>query len=270
MKPCVTVSLIPEARGGPFIFWDDLALACRRARELGYAAIEIFPPNFKASVSQDLKKHLGENGLALATVGTGGGWVKHKLTLTSAKAETREQALAYIKDALDFAAPFGAAVILGSMQGKAEGEISRMDALNMLGEALVELAEHARQQSVTILYEHLNRYETNLINRVEDALPFVKSAGENVKILADLFHMNIEEANIAAALRLGGDRLGHIHFVDSNRRPAGFGHTDFAPIFRALREMNFRGYVSAEALPLPDSETAAAQTIKAFRQHSGC
>jgi sugar phosphate isomerase/epimerase len=78
--------------------------------------------------------------------------------------------------------------------------------------------------------------------------------------------MNLEEADIAAALRVAGDKLGHIHFADSNRHAAGFGHTDFAPIARTLREMNYGGYVSAEILPLPDSDTAARQTMTSFRK----
>jgi sugar phosphate isomerase/epimerase len=266
MKPCVTISLVNEARGGPFVFWDDLPGACRTAQRLGFAAVEVFPPSFEEGLAGQLRGCLKETGLALAAVGTGGGWLKHRLTLTSADESVRRGALEFIKGAVDFAAPFGAAVIIGSMQGKADGAVSRTDALNMLGEALVQLGEHARSRGGTVLYEHLNRYETNLFNRLEDALPFVRSAGESVKILADLFHMNIEEADIPAALRAGGKHIGHIHFVDSNRRPAGFGHIDYAPIVAALKEINYDGYLSAEALPWPDSDAAARQTIETYRR----
>lgn len=265
MKPCVTISLVNEARGGPFVFWDDLPGACRTAQKLGFAAVEVFPPAFEEGLAGQLRGCLKETGLALAAVGTGGGWLKHRLTLTSADESVRRQALEFIKGAVDFAAPFGAAVIIGSMQGKAEGAVSRTDALNMLGEALVQLGDHARSRGGTVLYEHLNRYETNLFNRLEDALPFVRSAGESIKILADLFHMNIEEADIAQAIRAGGEKVGHVHLADSNRRPAGLGHTDFAPVFAALRDIGYASYVSAEAFPFPDPEAAAAQTIKSFR-----
>ena len=56
---------------------------------------------------------------------------------------------------------------------------------------------------------------------------------QNVKLLCDLFHMSIEEANLAATLRTAGSLVGHVHFADSNRRPVGGGHTDFAPIAKA-------------------------------------
>jgi sugar phosphate isomerase/epimerase len=266
MKPAVTVSLVPEARGGPFIYWDDLALACQKASALGYAAIEVFPPAPSALEATELLALLRDNHLSLATLGTGGGWLRQKLTLTSANADTRARALTFIKEMIDAAAPFGAAVIVGSMQGRAEGEVSRSDALNYLGEALTTLADHAHRQNIIVLYEHLNRYETNLLNRIEDVIPFIKPFNGRVKILADLFHMSIEEASIPNAIRAAGDMIGHVHFADSNRRPAGLGHTDFTPIFAALREIGYQGFVSAEAFPFPDSDAAARQTIESFKK----
>jgi sugar phosphate isomerase/epimerase len=88
-----------------------------------------------------------------------------------------------------------------------------------------------------------------------------------VKLLADLYHMNIEETNLADALREAGPYVGHIHFADSNRKAAGLGHTDFTPIVSALKEIGYEGYLSAEVYPLPDSDTAAKQTIESFRKY---
>ena len=121
-----------------------------------------------------------------------------------------------------------------------------------------------------LLYEPLNRYETNLFNRQSDAANWLRVFRiENVRLLCDLFHMNIEESNVAATLRRVRDLLGHVHFVDSNRRPAGSGHLDFTPIAAALREIGYNGYASAEALPYPDSDAAARLTIEAFREYFG-
>jgi sugar phosphate isomerase/epimerase len=267
MKPCVTVSLVPEARGGPFIFWDDLPSAAEKAARFGYPAIEIFPPTASAIDRDELASLLRKHELAVATFGTGGGWVRQKLTLTSGGDETRKKAQKFIAEMIDLASPFDAAVIIGSMQGKADGEVSRSQALNYLGEALAELAEIAEARKVTILYEHLNRYETNLLNRIEDVLPFIEPFNGRVKILADLFHMSIEEASIPNALREANEFIGHVHFADSNRRPAGMGHTEFRPIFAALRDIGYSGYVSAEAFPYPDSDAAAKQTIESYHMH---
>jgi len=81
--------------------------------------------------------------------------------------------------------------------------------------------------------------------------------------------MNIEEVDIAAALEAGGKWIGHVHFVDSNRRPVGDGHMNYGPIIAALRKIGYAGYLSAEAFPWPDSDAAAAQTIRGFRYWAG-
>lgn len=267
MKSAVTVSLVPEARGGPFVFHGDLPAACRQAAELGFDAVEVFPPGPDAVEPAELRRLLGDNGLSLAAVGTGAGWLRHRLTLTHADAAARAKARDYVRSIIDFAGPFGAPAIIGSMQGRWGDGVAKDAALGGLGEALAELGEHARQYGTALLYEPLNRYETNLVNAVEEGVQFLQSAGAtNVKLLADLFHMNIEEADLPAAIRAGAGFVGHVHFVDSNRRPAGLGHLDFAPVVAALREAGYGGYLSAEALPYPDSHAAARATIDAFRR----
>src|SRR5882672_8050190 len=108
MKSAVTVSLVSEARGGPFVFWDDLEAACRKAAELGFDAIELFPPGPDAVEPDELRTLLDDNGLSLAAVGTGAGWLKHKLSLTSPDEVTRGKAVAFIERMMDFAAGFDA------------------------------------------------------------------------------------------------------------------------------------------------------------------
>jgi sugar phosphate isomerase/epimerase len=120
---------------------------------------------------------------------------------------------------------------------------------------------------VPFLYEFLNRYETNLFTRIGDSVEFLRTLRTtNVKLLCDLFHMNIEEANLADALRVAGSLIGHVHFADSNRRAIGLGHTAMGPIMAALRDVGYSGYLSAEIFPFPDSQAAAAQTIASYQQ----
>jgi sugar phosphate isomerase/epimerase len=270
MKSAVTISLVAEARGGPFVFWDDLAEGCRKAKELGFDAVEVFPPRPEAIDPNVLREVLDDNGLSLAAVGTGAGWVKHKLTLTSPEEATREKALAFIRSVMELAAQFEAPAIIGSMQGRALDSVTKQIALRYLGNALYKLDEDAVSLGVPLLYEPLNRYETNLICTLAEGVQFLKGLGtRNVKLLADLYHMNIEESNLADALRATGDYVGHVHFADSNRKAAGLGHTDFGPIVSALRAINYSGYLSAEVFPLPDSDAAAKQTIDSFRKYVG-
>ncbi|MGH7224120.1 MAG: TIM barrel protein, partial [Gemmataceae bacterium] len=259
---------VPEVRGGPFVFWDDLGAGCRKAKELGFDAIEIFAPSPSGVDANVLRRLLSDTGLTVAAFGTGAGWVLQRLTLSAVEDGKRAQARNFIRGIIDLAGQFHASAIIGSMQGKHGGEVDKATGLARLTEAINDLGEHADKYGVPLLFEPLNRYETNLVNTIEDGVRLLDSLStRNVKLLADLFHMNIEETDVAAALRGGGEHLGHVHFVDSNRRPAGCGHTDFAPIAAALRDIGYQGYVSAEALPYPDSVEAARLTIAAYRKY---
>ena len=268
IKSAVTISLVKEAEGGPFIFWHDLTAGCTNAAKLGYDAIEVFAPNADAIPVDELRQLIDEHNLKVAAVGTGGGWIIHKWHLCQSEAASRENARGFIKGIIDAGAQLGAPAIIGSMQGRFEGEISKEEAHDYLRDALNELGEHAKAAGTVLIYEPLNRYESNLLNRAEDVVPFLKTLDtDNIVILADLFHMSIEEASIAEGLRAYGKHIGHVHFVDSNRRPAGCGHMDFAPIAAAFSEVDYDKYASAEAFPWPDSDTAARTTIDAFKQY---
>lgn len=267
IRSAVTVSLVEEARGGPFVYWDDLPAACRSAAKLGFDAVEIFAPSPDAVNGAELRPLLEDLNLKVAGVGTGAGMVAHGLSLTDPDPNRREQARDFVRGIIDFGAPYGAPAVIGSMQGKWGGSIDRAAALELLAGSMNELGAHAAAQKVPLLYEHLNRYETNLINTVADGVEFLKSLdSHNVKLLADLFHMNIEETNVADAIRVGQGFIGHVHFVDSNRRAIGMGHTNFEPIAAALKEIGYDGYASAEAFAIPDSESAARATIEGFRR----
>jgi sugar phosphate isomerase/epimerase len=266
MHSAVTISLVPQARGGPFVFWDDLAGSARQAAELGFDAIEVFAPGPDAVPRDTLQRLLSDTNLKLAAVGTGAGWVIHKLTLTSPDEAIRRRAMEFIKSMIDFGGQHGAPAIIGSMQGRWGDGVTREQALSWLRAGLDELGRYARRHGLSLLYEPLNRYETNLCCTVDAGVELLASLDvDNVRLLADLFHMNIEETDLAAAIRSGGAAIGHVHFVDSNRKPVGCGHLDIAPAIRALQEFEYQGYLSAEALPWPDSVAAARQTIKAFR-----
>lgn len=268
MQSAVTISLVEEARRGPFVFHGDLEAGCREAAELGFDAIELFAPGPDAVHAVVLRRMLADFRLRLAAVGTGAGWLRNKLLLSNVDAGQRQSAIDFVKSMIDLAGPFGAPAIIGSMQGRIPDGDDPARIRGILADSLATLAEHARQYRVPLLYEPLNRYETNVACNVEQSLELLKLIGnDNVAILCDLFHMNIEEPDLSSALRLAGPKLGHVHFVDSNRRPAGNGHIAYPPIAAVLKEIGYRGFLSAEALPWPDSSSAAKQTILTYRKY---
>src|SRR5690349_13232413 len=101
MHSAVTISLVPEARSGPFVFWDDLAAGCRQAAALGFDAVEIFPRSPQELDVKQLQSYLAQNHLKLAAVGTGAGWVVHKLRLTDPEPGIRVRAREFVADIIE-------------------------------------------------------------------------------------------------------------------------------------------------------------------------
>jgi sugar phosphate isomerase/epimerase len=266
MKTSVTISMVPSLNKGPWIYWEDLNTSIGKAKALGFDAVELFPESAAAVNPAKLAALLQEHGMQLSAIGTGAGKALHRLTFTSAHAEIRARARIFVAEMIEAAAPFRAAVIIGSMQGVLEAGVDRREAHAWLRDVLNELGSFAWQRGVTLLIEPLNRYETDVLNRVSDGVELVRSLDtDGVAILADLFHMNIEEQSLAASIREAAGHIGFVHLADSNRQPAGLGHTNFVEVVEALKAIGYDGYVSAEALPYPSPDEAAAQTISACR-----
>jgi sugar phosphate isomerase/epimerase len=154
------------------------------------------------------------------------------------------------------------------MQGRWGAGVEKSTAIGYLRPALEEFGERAKKAGTTFLLEPLNRYEGNVINTIADAAELIGSlATRNVTILADLFHMNIEEQDLCAALR--SPLITHVQLADSNRRPAGHGHTDFRAVAATLASTGYKGYLSAEALPWPDPDAAARLAMDGIRKFFG-
>ncbi|MFD0893412.1 sugar phosphate isomerase/epimerase [Luteolibacter ambystomatis] len=265
-RTAVTLCTFPEAASGPFVFHGTLEVGFAKAVAHGFGAVELFLAGPDAVPVEEIVALSDQHQLAIAAVGSGAGMVKHGLSLTDPDAGQREKARTFLREMIHFAGKIGAPVILGSMQGKSGGAVSREQALDWLAEALHEAGATAAEYHVPFLYEPLNRYETNLFNRQAIAAAWLAEREiTNVKLLADLFHMNIEEDDIAAALVTAGPWIGHIHWADSQRRAMGTGHTDPAPIIAALRQIGYAGHISAEIFPQPDADAAASQTLASLR-----
>jgi sugar phosphate isomerase/epimerase len=127
----------------------------------------------------------------------------------------------------------------------------------LLAELVKELAPVAADNDTLLLLEPLNRYETHLLNRLEQAVEIIEMAGapEGVALMADFFHMSIEEPHIERSIRDAAKWVKHVHLADSIRWLPGYGHTDFKPGFAALKEIGFDGYMALEChVPGPPEE----------------
>jgi sugar phosphate isomerase/epimerase len=268
MRSAITVCLVPEARSGPFVFHSGLEHGCEQAARLGFDAVEVFPRSAAELDGLQLKQLLDRHDLKLAAVGTGAGWLTQQLSLTSSDPTVAQRAADFIRSMVEFAGAFGAPAIIGSMQGRIPTPEQRDPLFAQMTLAIELLAEHAERFEVPLLIEPLNRYETNVFTDLATTANWIAALKtKNVRILADMFHMNIEESEIAASVHQYGHLIGHVHFADSNRRAIGLGHTDTGSVVQALKTAGYSGYLSAEVNPLPDALTAAQQTINSFRKY---
>jgi len=124
-------------------------------------------------------------------------------------------------------------------------------------EALRQLARRAEELDILIAMEVLNRYEAHFLLTAAEAVRFVTEVGSpRVGVLLDAYHMNIEEKDLVSAVHHAGTHLRLFHAADSNRQAVGRGHTNFIPLFRALKDIGYDGSVIVENVaPGPDPFT---------------
>lgn len=133
--------------------------------------------------------------------------------------------------------------------------------LAVLTDMLGQLGDHAEKAGTQVLLEPLNRYEDHMLNTLAQGVDLLAHLNHgSVKLMADLFHMNIEEADSAAAIDAAMPQVAHVHLADSNRLEPGLGHTDFARPFAVLNKHAFSGTCAIECIPsgAPEKMLAAA------------
>lgn len=131
-----------------------------------------------------------------------------------------------------------------------------------------EVIKLAEDSGITCNIEVVNRYEQYLVNTAQEALEYVEMVGSpNIKIHLDTYHMNIEEDSFKDAILLAGDKLGHFHLGENNRRLPGSGHIPWVEVFQALKAINYSKYIVME--PFINHEGDVARSVKLWRDIKG-
>jgi len=238
--------------------------ALRTAADLGYDGVELAVRDPSQVDAEAVLRTVRDAGLAVPAIGTGQAYLKDGLSLSHPDEGIRARAIERLETHIRIATVFGAAVIVGLLRGRITGDRAATEA--RLSGALRRILPLAEREKIPVLFEPVNRYETDFLVTMEEVLDLInRLASPALGILADTFHMNIEEASIEGSLRRARPRLRHVHVADSNRHAPGWGHLDFPALVRVLRELGYTGYLSAEILPRPDPVSAARQAIAHLR-----
>lgn len=187
--------------------------------------------------------------------------------LTATSPEARQQAFDYFEACLQLAQDLGAKCVAGPLYapvGKARLETEELRRLEWHRSvaSLAMLAESAGRRGLTLGLEPINRFETDMVNTVEDALAMLDAVGSpHLGISLDSFHMNIEETDFRRAIELAGERLIHIQVSDSHRGVPGEGNSDWTGLREGLRAIGYDGKLAIESFSPNASSLAAAVCI---------
>lgn len=227
---------------------EEIEQSIKRIAGFGYDAVEFVgePANVNGSEIRDLLAKYNVEASSICAIYT------PERDLVSSNESVRKNAVHYVKECVDYAKLIGAKGIsvtpTANMKIHPEADIETE--LKWAAESIREAGLYAGERGIRLTVEAWNRYETYLINRLEQSLALVNEVNlPNVGCMGDTYHMNIEEVNIAEAFRQVGDKLYYVHFADSNRAAPGRGHIDFKPIAQALVDIGYEGYISMELLP---------------------
>ncbi|MDY6875569.1 MAG: 5-keto-L-gluconate epimerase [Chloroflexota bacterium] len=247
-------------------FKGDFERNLAHVATLGYDGAELAIRSPASMDYETIIALLNRYGLNVPAIGTGQAWGEEHLSFTDPDPAVRQAAVERVWAHVPFAAQAGAQIVIGLLRGVVQPGVSHAQAMAWLVETLCQCTEAATSASVRLCLEPLNRYETDLIHTVAEGLELLERVGaDNLGLLLDTFHMNIEEQDMAGAIRAAGERLFHFHVADSNRWYPGAGHINFGHLLAVLDDIGYTGYVSGEFMPLPDADTAAERAIVHLR-----
>ncbi|HLL41620.1 MAG TPA: sugar phosphate isomerase/epimerase family protein [Segetibacter sp.] len=236
----------------------------KKIKEMGYDILEVAVEDKDLIDWPKLKEVVKEEGLQVTISGAFGAG----RDISSTDSAIRKNGLQYIIDCIRIAEDMGSPIFTGpvySAVGKTRivSAEQKKQERDWCIENLKKAGEIAASCGVVVGVEPLNRFETDMVNTVHQALSIVKEVShKNIQISLDTFHCNIEEKNIPEAIRkVGKELLCHVQGNESDRGTPGTGHLDWKGIKEALNDINYEGAMVIETFGAPSKELAAAACI---------
>lgn len=230
---------------------ETLEASLERLARHGYDGVEL---PVTSMLPAEIRARLSAHGLACTSVN--GRFIGMDRDLSAPDPERRAQAVGYVKTCLRYAAELGApvAIVVPTRIGKLSPELTLAEDWAHAADSLAQVARTAEALGVTAVLECVNRAESHLMTRLTTARRMVEQVGSpGLRLMADSFHMNIEEASMTAALEEVAPWLAHVHLADNDRTAPGMGHLDLLSFLRSLRALGYRGALTMECdIQAPD------------------
>ena len=247
----------------------DISEKVFNAEKFGFDGLEVWGHKLSERF-KEIKQALESSKIKFSTVCAG-----YPGDLLGADRQTREAAIEGIKSLLKICSDLGGVgVITVPTFGKPKipdlypwiSDVWETERRLLIEECKI-LGRYADDVGSYVILEPINRYETHFMNKLKQGVEICKEVGiEHVKIMADFFHMNIEEANIPSSLEEAADYIVHIHLADSNRVLPGYGHTDFKEPFKVLKRKGYRNFMAFECRIPGDPFEALPKSVRYLRE----
>ena len=262
---CIT-STIVESHPKALVVFRGLEESLKAASEIGYDGIELALYHKDNVDAKALRGLADRYNMAIPVISTGQMYTMGKVSSTHPDRGVRERAVEDFEGIIEIAAELGADVNVSRVRGSLDPDDSYEEGLEKLTQCLDRVCAKARAYGLAILLEQMNRYETNYLFSCAEVGDYIRKLGiPNLKIHADLFHMNIEDVDLPKTLKEYADVLGYIHFADSNRLAPGKGNIDFVSILQSLDSIKYPGWIGVEILPKPNPHSAARESLEYLR-----
>ncbi len=243
-----------------------LAESFRALAELGYDGVEFMTLNPSVLSVEEIKRLEEAYGLKVVLVCTGEIFGQLGLSYTDPDAERRAEALRRTKEIIDFAAALNAKINIGRIRGQYRRELTKEETETYAVEAFRTIADYAAPKGVDIALESVTIMQTNFINTLAEAAAMVDRVDRsNFRLMMDVFHLNLEEKDLFAAIRRYSDYNIHVHLADNNRRYPGHCGLDFEKILRTFHETGYDGAFTTEIYQIPDMKGAARGAVEHLR-----
>ena len=264
-KVCIACTIC-DSYPRALVVFRGIDNSLRAASELGYDGIELGIYHKSNVDPKELKNKLQKWNLTIPVISTGQMYTMRGLSFTNPDRDIVEKAIKELEDIIELAAEFGADINISRIRGSLDENDSFDEGISKVTNCLERVCSKAQHYGLSILLEHMNRYETNYFLSCAETAEYVKKTGiPNLKVHADLFHMNIEDVDLPATLKRYAEVLGFIHFADSNRLAPGLGNIDFAAIINAINEGQYSGWIGVEILTQNNPYLAAKNSLNYIR-----
>jgi len=259
MKFCYQVAT-PDVTIAPSVtaYQGPLEETFRAISAYGYDGVELMTINPKKLDVNEIKATAEKYSLDIPLVCTGEVYGQLGLSFGDPDEKIRETATQRLCEIIDFAGELGANINLGRSRGLYRDDTPRELTYKWALEGMKALAARGEKAGVKVALETVTIMQTNFINTVAEAAKVVDEvASDNFKLMMDVFHLNIEERDMLAAIKNFASYNIHVHLADNNRRYPGHCGMDFERVIRAFYDVGYDGAFCTEIFQIPDQDTAA-------------